>query len=164
MSIKDFELFHGVVLTRLVRSDKPLTLRMIETHDDSWGVYKINDEVELFIKHSTSPRKLSRGKGGWSWVFHFSLEHIKLLKEIQTSRPVYIALVCGRKEIKRRRMEICFLEPDDFAKVIDLSKPEAQSVTIRYEVGKKNFRAFLNREEIALSSLNAIDRWQVPGN
>ena len=164
MPIKDFELFHGVVLTRLVRSDKPLTLRMIETNDDSWGVYKINDEIELFIKHSASPRKLSRGKGGWSWVFHFSFEHIKLLKEIQTSRPVYIALVCGRKDIKRGRMEICFLEPDDFSQVIDLDTLEAQSVTIRLSTGARNFRAFLDRKEIPLSSLNAIDRWQVPGN
>jgi hypothetical protein len=163
MSIKDFELFHGVVLNRLVRSDKPLTLRMIETHDDKWGLYTLNDEVELFIKHSVSPRKLSRGKGGKSWVFHFSEEHLSRINEIQANRLVYVALVCGAQKIKDR-MEICFLEPEDFVKVIDLSNPEAQSVTIRYTTGNKNFRAFLNREEIALSSLNAIDRWQVPGN
>lgn len=163
MPIKDFELFHGVVLNRLVRSDKPLTLRLIETHDDTWGVYKLNDEVELYIKHSASPRKLTRGKGGSSWVFSFSEEHLARIKEIQAKRPVYVALVCGSNNVKDR-MEICFLEPDDFAKVIDLTDPKHQSVTIRYENGNKNFRAFLNRKEIPLGSLNAIDRWQVPGN
>jgi len=163
MSIKDYELFHGVVLTRLVRSDKPLTLRMIETHDDSWGVYTINDEVELFIKHSTSPRKLSRGRGGFSWVFYFTLKHIKLLNELQKKHPIYVALVCGSRNV-RDRMEICFLEPDEFSRMIDLNNLDAQSITIRHSTGAKNFRAFLDRKEIPLSSLNAIDRWRVPGN
>jgi hypothetical protein len=164
MSIKEFELFHGVVLTRLVRSDKPLTLRMIETNDDSWGVYTINDEVKLLIKHSASPRKLSRGNGGDSWVFHFSSEHIVQINELQQKQPVYVALVCGRKDIKQGRMEICFLQPDEFSKVINLSLIEAQSITIRHTLGAKNFRAFVDRKEIPLSSLNAIDRWKVPGS
>jgi hypothetical protein len=30
MTIKQFELFHGAVLTKLVRSDRPITLRMID--------------------------------------------------------------------------------------------------------------------------------------
>lgn len=37
MAIDEFELFHGVVLTKLVRSDRPITLRMIETRPrEAW--------------------------------------------------------------------------------------------------------------------------------
>jgi hypothetical protein len=31
MSVHEFELFHGIVLTKLIRSDRPITLRMFET-------------------------------------------------------------------------------------------------------------------------------------
>lgn len=31
MSVKEFELFHGAVLTKLLRSEKPVALRLIET-------------------------------------------------------------------------------------------------------------------------------------
>ncbi len=30
MPIREFELFHGAALTKIVRSDRPMTLRMIE--------------------------------------------------------------------------------------------------------------------------------------
>ena len=76
MSIKEFELFHGAVLTKLVRIERPITVTLIETQrEQTWSVYKVMDG-QLFIKHSTSPRPLSRGKGGYSWTFTFSPEHI----------------------------------------------------------------------------------------
>lgn len=166
MAIKEFELFHGAVLVKMLRSDRPINIKMIETRpDDAWGVYTINDEIELFIKQSTSPRPLSRGKGGYSWTFTFSPEHISQLEQLQTKRQIYVALVCARKTIKRgQRMEICFLKPDEFSQVIDMVAKETQSVTVRYVNGAKKFRVFLNRQEKLLISLNEIDRWIAPGS
>ena len=143
MSIKDFELFHGAVLTKLVRSDRPITLRMIETNPDtSWSVYTLNDEVHLFIKYSISPRSLSRGKGGLSWVFTFRPEHISEIKALQAEKRVFVALVGGRRNIKQVRMEICLLTPDDFARIIDLEANTNQTVTMKYIKGAKNCASF----------------------
>ena len=34
MGIKQLQLFHGAVLAKLVRSEHPITMRMIETKED----------------------------------------------------------------------------------------------------------------------------------
>ena len=58
MSIKDLELLHGAVLTKLVRSDNPITLRMIETNrNEARSAYTLNDEVILYIKYHKKPGK-----------------------------------------------------------------------------------------------------------
>jgi hypothetical protein len=102
--IKEFELFHGALLTKLVRSEKPLTLRLIETRmDDSWSTYTINDQVRLLVKHSLNPRKLSRVKNGRAWSFVFSKNQVAQA----TVDGTYITLICGAiklssKEASRR--------------------------------------------------------------
>lgn len=38
VSIREFELFHGAALTKIVRAERPVTLRLIETRpDDAWA-------------------------------------------------------------------------------------------------------------------------------
>ena len=43
MSIKQFEIFHGIVLTKLVRNENPVTLRMIQNSpkSDDWRIYTV---------------------------------------------------------------------------------------------------------------------------
>ena len=161
MSIKEFELFHGAVLTKLVRNDRPISLSMIETKpEDSWAVYTINDEVNIFIKHSTTSRLINRGKGGFSWTFAFNVENLAKLKG---ERPTYIALVCGHKSVKDSRMEICFLSPFQVEQVIDFDRGTSQSITIRYITGAKKLRVFQGRKVGIMISLNDLDKWEIPG-
>jgi hypothetical protein len=48
MAIRQFELFHGAVLTKLVRRGQRVALTMIETSpNDPWAVYTINDAVDV---------------------------------------------------------------------------------------------------------------------
>jgi hypothetical protein len=62
MAVHEFELFHGIALTKLVRAERPISLRMIKTRPgEAWSAYTINNEVELFLKHSTMPSKLEKG-------------------------------------------------------------------------------------------------------
>ena len=118
MTIKQFELFHGAVLAKVVR-DRPVALRMIETRPgEAWAVYTINDAVDLFLKHSTSARTLTREPGGFSWQFAFSPEQVNQIHERQVSRQVYVALVCGQSDVKQGKMQICFLHPDQLAQLI----------------------------------------------
>jgi hypothetical protein len=108
MSIQQFELFHGAVLAKLMRSDRPIALRMIETKDEAWSVYTVNDEVELFIKIRTTANELSREKDGLSWQFVFTPEQVEQIRNLYTTKKVAIALVCGRQNIKDD-MQIAFI-------------------------------------------------------
>lgn len=81
MTVKLFELFHGIVLTKLVRNDKPLTLRLIETDkDESWIRYEINAEVSLFVKHSYTPKERKREET-LAWTFSFTPKDIQQIRE-----------------------------------------------------------------------------------
>ncbi len=152
MSIKEFELYHGAVLTKLARCERPITVTLIETNPgDTWSVYKVIDS-QLFIKHSTSPRPLSRGNGGHSWTFTFSPDHISQIKRLREKHSVYAALVCGFQDTKQGRMEICFIDHDDFPEVIDLDNSDAQSITVRYTTGAKNLKGFTKSERETINS------------
>jgi hypothetical protein len=77
MSVREFELFHGIALTKIMRSDRPVTLRMIETNpDEAWAAYRINDEIVLYIKYRTVSRELRRNGGGLAWSFMFGTSEL----------------------------------------------------------------------------------------
>lgn len=162
MGIKQFELFHGAVLAKLVRSDRPIALRMIETKEESWSVYTINDEIEIFIKHSAATRELSREKGGFSWQFIFTPEQIEEIRILQSTKKVAIALVCGRQNIKDD-MQIAFIESEDINEIIDLSKNISQSLTVKY-LPRKKLQLITDYKVEKKVSQNALDNWIVPGN
>ena len=93
MAIREFELFHGAILTRLVRSNKPITLRMIETRPvDAWSTYRLNDEVNVLFKHSLAFRKTQRDDAR-VWNFAFTRDQISQLR----TQGTWAALVCGCK-------------------------------------------------------------------
>lgn len=162
MSVKEFELFHGAVLTKLVRNEKPITLRLIETRFDDSRVYTINDMVELYVKHSISPRQLTRGDGGYSWTYSFNPEHIKQIRELKKKHPTYLVLVCAHRDIKDARAETCLIDLHEHNDVLDLESDDQQSITVRYKTGAKKLRVFLDRKEKFLVALNALDNWEIP--
>ena len=164
MAIKQFQLFHGAVLTQLVRNDRPLTLRMIETHpDDAWAVYTINDQVDLFIKHCASPRGLTRQRGASRWQFVFSPEQIAQLRALAAEREVHSALVCGRRDLKEGDMHVCLLNMKELVQLIDLESASTQSITVKYLPGKK-LRVSAPHGQDLLISQNALAQWEVPGS
>jgi hypothetical protein len=164
MTIKLFELFHGAVLTKLVRKDRPVTVTLIETRqDEAWSVYKIID-CYLFIKLSTSPSSLSGGKGGYSWSFTFTPEHIKQIIRIREDSALYLALICGFQNVKVGRSEICFIDQNEIPEVIDLDNPNQQSLRVRRNTGAKKFRLFVDRKEKISIYLSALERWDIPGS
>lgn len=164
MAIKQFELFHGAVLTKLLRSDRPVTLRMIETRPgEAWAVYTINDEVDLFVKYSITARKLTRRQGALSWTFVFSPEQISQIRKLQAERDVYAALVCGRKDIKTGGLQTCLLRPDELEHLLDFNDASQQSLTVRY-VPRKKLRVYSGHRVELLVAQNALDEWDVPGD
>ena len=162
MAVQKFELFHGIVLTKLVRSDRPITLRMIETRPgEAWSAYTLNDEVDLFVKHSTTPREVARAKGARSWSFVFGVDQLRQMAA--SSRPVYVALVGGSRDVNDGKMQVCLLGPEEVAELIDTSAATPQAVTVRYLPGK-SLRVFKGRKERFRIPQNRLDRWAVPGS
>ena len=48
--IKEFEFYHGVVLSRLIHSGSSITIKTHKT--DSNASYILNNSIGLYIKHS----------------------------------------------------------------------------------------------------------------
>lgn len=143
MAVSEFELLHGVVLTGLMRADRPRTLRLME-HDKKvgWSVYTVSakgtGDVRILIKTSISPRANKRkGKksGGPShtWQHIFSDAQMKEVNEPGT----WVALVCGSPNLKSKIMEVCVLDPDDLAELIDIGTGDRRSVTVHKAKGNK---------------------------
>jgi len=162
MSVHKFELFHGIVLTKLVRSDKPVSLRLIETEpDEAWAAYKINDAVVLFVKYSTSYHKRKRERS-WGFVFHST--QIREIRSMQSEGDVYISLVCGSQETGDL-MRVCLLKPMDIVDLLDIADENhriEQSVRVKY-IPNHKLRVSGKGENILIAA-NALDEWDVPGS
>lgn len=159
MSVREFELFHGAVLTKLVRTEKPLTLRMIETRSaDAWSTYRINDELSLVIKHSVKSRSL-KGESAKAWQFVFSPEQMRQVAESGT----WAALVCGASTATDAAMEVCLLEPSELSELLDLRSSGQQSLMVKRIEGK-SLRVSSSRRLEMVIPRNRLDKWEVPGS
>ena len=163
MAIREFELFHGAVLTKLLRSEKPVALRLIETRpSENWSTYTLNDSVDLIVSHSKSPRAVSRGGGGTSWSFVFSRNQLRQMNPGVRNRPVFVALVCARANPSHAKMHTCLLDPEQIADLVDFSGDQ-QSLTVRKPQERGKLRVFKDRRERFLVAQSRLDTWEVPG-
>jgi len=88
--IKEFEFYHGAVLTKIAQSDKKVSISAYPT--PSRCSYVINGNTGLYIKHSTN--RLT------PWGFSFAKIHQDEIKNMASSLgKVFIALVCGKDGI-----------------------------------------------------------------
>ena len=167
-TVHEFEMFHGIVLTKLVRRKLPVSLLMIETQaKEAWSEYKVNDQVILYVKHSTSPRSLKR-EGGIAWSFSFAADHIRRIRALSDGGNICIALVCGEKDLgKLGSMQICLLEKHHLARLLDLDSLRPQAIRVRYLPGTgKNLRArgsLSDSVEELKVPRSGFDNWRVPG-
>jgi hypothetical protein len=164
MSIKAFELFHGVVLTKLIRNDNPISLSLFGRQEgEPWAVYRVNEAVYFFVKSSMKARELLRPKGGVSWQFIFNNDQLRQIRELKIKLPVCVVLVGGMKDISHcKNMQVCFLEPADVDELLELENDINQSLTVKYEPGKW-LKIVRNRKEVRKIARTALDNWEVPG-
>lgn len=107
MSISKFELFHGAVLSQIIRSPM-ISIKLLEKSADfEWGAYEISDNLithKVFVK---SCAKVRNGLKNKSYAnFSFSEMDILKLRKIDTGKNLLVCLVCADKEI-------CTLEWED---------------------------------------------------
>ena len=166
MSVHEFELFHGCVITKILRSDRPITLRLIQTKpQEHWSTYILNDETNLFVSHSVAPRPVSRAGGGTSWTFNFSKNQLKQINSTLKNRAVYVALVCGRQNLKgkKEKIEICFMTPQQIEEIVNFNAAQ-QSITVRCLNSGGRIRVFKDKRERFYVPKSALDKWEVPGS
>lgn len=124
MALSKFELYHGAVLSQVVRNPG-LSLKLFErTEEHGWGEYEVSDNhhsYRLFIK-STSQVKAGRKGRNYS-NFTFSLNDIEKLRGV--SGNVILCLVCGDKEI-------CTLEWEDITALGLLRNLEVCNVIVSW--------------------------------
>jgi hypothetical protein len=163
MAIKEFELFHGAVLTKVMRSEKPVALRLIETRPrENWSTYTLNDSVDLFVTQCKSPRIISREGGSTSWSFIFSRNQLRQMNPGVRHRPVFVVLVCGRAKPSDGDMYTCLLDDKQIADLVDFSSNQ-QSVTVRKPQRKSKLRVFKDKRVKYRVSQDRLDKWEVPG-
>lgn len=162
MAIKEFELMHGAVLTKICRNDQPIALTLVETRDRERNVYYVNSDTVLYIKHSATPKQ-TNGKSRWQ--FTFQAEHLEDLTEFSQSGTLYIALVCGSENLKGN-MEVCLLYSDELIACLDLTTKVTQWIAVEKE-GRNQLRAFGSSNSNNSSQLkiprNRLDTLKIPG-
>lgn len=143
MKIKDIELFHGAVLTRLMRKDRPVALKMFEFNADEYrSAYILTDDdgdKPLYIKHSKGTKPPKRYKKAWQ--FTFSNEHLQEIKKLAGDfGKVYIVLVCGAKTIGANDTYTALLTYDELKQYIDVTGNDGQQ---RVNIGDKGGKNYL---------------------
>lgn len=168
MSINELELFHGAMLAKLFRSDKPVSLRMVEMDfEQSRRAYLVNDTVYIYTKHSKKPHKGTR-QPTYTWIFTFSVNHVNDLQRLKNNgKDVYLALVCGQPEVNSKDpIEICFLGWDQIQMCLDENNHEIQqNISVKFKRGL-SFRVWGTNKSIKdpiLVNQNALSDWDVPG-
>lgn len=167
MAIKEIELFHGAVLMKLLRGDRPVSLKLFEFKaDPSRAAYWVNDEVCLYVKHSKTPQERQRKGFECVWHFQFNTSHLKEMESLREEFEVYAVLVCGDENVSNGSdMFICFLTPENLAACIDLDATETQSITVANKKRSK-LRVWGNKNtayDPLLVDKGAMDKWDVPG-
>lgn len=145
MKIKDIELFHGAVITRLMRKDRPVALKMFEFDADNYrSVYILMDDEgdkPLYIKHSRGSQPSTRYEIKKKWNFTFHVNHFMEIDElIREYGTVYIILVCGEELIGADDTYIVLLPYDDLSKCVDVTGKSGQQ---NVKVGDKGGRNYL---------------------
>ena len=99
--IKEFEFYHGVVFSKLIHNiPDGISIKLYSSPSNA--SYVINDNIGIYIKHST--KRMS------PWRFSFQKIHQdEILQMQQQLRNIFVLLVCGKdgvvtlsfKELKR---------------------------------------------------------------
>jgi len=139
----DIELFHGAVLTRLIRKDRPISLNIIEFNaDKSRSGYILTDDdgdKPLYIKHSKGSALTPKGYKK-SWQFTFSEEHLKEIQELfEDYGHVNIVLVCGAKTIGAEDTYTALLSYDKLEQCVDITGNNGQQIVNIGDKGGKNY-------------------------
>ena len=164
MSIKQFELFHGAVLTKLLRNDKPVTLRLVErTARDPWAAYRVNDACCVYIKYRTTFRLDAYSGETAIYDFLFTKTELSAIRSMPENLPVYFALVCASDKTDAKYMQVCFIEPDEFSQFAGSTTLSSLTISVWSQDGKGMRAKSKATEKPLIIPRSRLDNWEAPG-
>lgn len=165
MSIKIFEYYHGAVLTKLVRNNKPVTLTMVENDKKgAWCEYKINDEIVLYTKYCSKPIYCEINQS-FLWRFTFNPNELEHIFKQRRNCAVYTALVCGQEQISLFNTCIGFIQPYELDQCISVHSfgPETLNVQLIPTCKLRIWGNINTVKNPLLVAQNRLENWVVPG-
>lgn len=158
MPIREFELYHGVVLTKIVRRGVD-SLSLIERGgNDAWAAYKINADCVVYVKHASTDSGITKD-GAVRYQFTFDVPHINRLRGYETefgSDCTHVGLVCANSEV-------AFFSVSDLWQCLQHQPPTR--ATVRVHIKPKNSLRVLgplNTATPLIVSRNALDKHAFP--
>ena len=132
--IKEFELYHGAVLTKIAQSDAHTVINPYPT--PSRCTYLINNKIGLYIKHSS--KRLT------PWGFSFLRQHQDEIQHMAKSLDqVFVALVCGKDGIaclSHEELKHVLDDVHDECEWIRVSRRPREKYAIKGSDGKLRFK------------------------
>lgn len=119
--IREFEFYHGVVLSRLVHGNVPVQIYPFPTTSNA--SYVLNGAVGLYIKHSA--KRLT------PWRFSFQQEHQNEIQKMKDKfEDVFLALVCGDDGV-------VILSYQELKKILDEQHEETEWISVSRRTREK---------------------------
>ncbi len=138
MSIKEYEFFNGVVLNKLIRKGKPVSIDVFPCSSENSFI--LNEKVGLYIKYS---KKLTT-----PWRFSLSKLHqdeLKIMSEL--CKQTFLILVCNKDGIaciSYKDLKKVLDDYHDEFEWISASRLARESYAIKGSDGKLKFKINLN--------------------
>ena len=128
MALSQFELYHGAVLTQIVRNPGNLSLKLIERDSEKhgWGMYAIGAGKKDYILVVKSTARITEGRKIYC-NFTFSVEDINLIKKYK-NKELLIALVCHKNHI-------CLLTKSDVISLTILESDKSCRLSVYWTRG-----------------------------
>ncbi|QDT48912.1 hypothetical protein Pan258_29590 [Symmachiella dynata] len=159
-NIQQYEFLHGCVLTAIMRSDRPSTVRLIETDVNSaWSMYKVNDAF-IHIKPRTTSTVQKRDSSR-NWQFTFSRSELEKIKANESN----VVLVCANSNIKTKdKMWRILIDFETFEELVDLDGLPAQdSISAKYRPNAKKIDISGGGITVLIAPKALLD-WEIPGS
>ena len=132
--IKEFEFYHGAVLSGLAHAGMAVSLKLFPTSSNS--SYVINDKVGIFVKYSS--KRMS------PWSFSFNQSHQDEILEIKNRLgEVFLLLVCfddGIVTLNFDELKIILNEIHKTVEWIRVSRKPREKYSVKGSDGKLKFK------------------------
>lgn len=158
--IREFEFYHGVVLSRLVHGKVPVQIHTYPT--ESNASYVLNNSVGLYIKHST--------KRMTPWRFSFQQKHQNEIQEMKDKfDEVFLVLVCGDDGVVTlsfKELKKILDEQHDEVEWIAVSRRPREKYTVsgsdgklKYKIGENEFPSKILKKIPKKNADSILKRW-----
>lgn len=129
MSLSRFELYHGAVLSQIIRNERA-SIKLVEKEgDQDWSAYEVSDNKRDYAIYVKSTDKITKSRGGERRAnFTFSSNDVKSILAHSKEKEIMICLVCSDQEI-------CTLLQDDIKELSFNDEVDSHGVSVSWSKG-----------------------------